>query len=149
MRSMTMLGLAWLVSALVMATTTPVNAQVSVLVAEVDNVTTFRQDQLANKFVPSASTTIAGTGQFALTSLGPTGLAALTCTQIQAFDVVYVPNPSTALANAIRDNPAFAECFASGERAVITGYHAEDHALKITGSSPDRLRVRRKTPFSA
>ena len=107
------------------------DALISVLVVERNDETTFRQDQLASKLVPSAGEggeTIADTGNFTLTSLGPTGLAALTCGQIQDFDVVYAPIASaldTTSRNAIKDNPAFAQCFASSERAVITGYHAE------------------------
>lgn len=107
-----------------------------VLVVESTDASTSRQSQLDSKFVPSAGTTISGTGDFILTSLGPTGLAALTCSQIQTFDVVYVPITSagdTASRDAIKNNPAFAQCFTSTERAVINGYHAEDHSQPATG----------------
>ncbi len=116
---------------------TPLNAQpISVLVVESNDWTTHRRGQLANKFVLSAGTNIAGTGNFTLASLGPTGLLALTCSQIQTFDVVYAPiafSSDTTSRNAIRDNPAFGQCFAGSGRAVIAAYHAEDHGQPATG----------------
>jgi len=104
-----------------------------VLVAEDNDVTTPRKNQLAAKVVTVPAGTIGGSGLFTLTSLGPTGLAALTCAQIQAFHVVYVPITSGAERDAIKNNPAFAQCFQSSERAVLTGYHAEDHENPATG----------------
>jgi len=112
------------------------HAQINVLVVEASDASTSRQSQLDNKFVPTANTSIAGTGNFVLSSLGPTGLAALTCIQIQAFDVVFIPitfDSDTTSRNAIRDNPAFSACFPSSERAVVFGYHALEHSQAATG----------------
>jgi Big-like domain-containing protein len=110
---------------------------IDVLVVESSDVSTFRTTQLAAKPVAiGGPPTIGASGQFALTSMGPTGLAALTCSQLQAFDILYVPitgGGDTASRDAIKNNPAFAQCFSSSERAVVTGYHAEDHGNPGTG----------------